>query len=158
MSTTTDLWVQIGKVKIVDYVTATVFDMARAFSSSKHDRTLLCSMHTCGVCARLAPNFSSRPEGGRARKKDGANFCDSENLRFCRYHSLRHRSTTRLRERGEELGRGLLARIASESVWHVTINVASNRKVGEPPPLHVDATSDTSDTTSPVRRRKNGNV
>ena len=72
-----------GKVKIVDYVTATVFDMACAFSSSKHDRTLRCSMHTCGVCARLAPNFSSRPERGRARKKDGANFCDSENRRFC---------------------------------------------------------------------------
>ena len=27
----------------------------------------------------LVPNFSSQPEGDRARKKDGANFGDSKN-------------------------------------------------------------------------------
>ena len=32
----------------------------------------------CGECTNVAPNFSSRPEGGRLRKKDGANFSNSE--------------------------------------------------------------------------------
>ena len=32
----------------------------------------------CGECMNVAPNFSSRPEGGRLRKKDGANFSNSE--------------------------------------------------------------------------------
>ena len=36
----------------------------------------------CGVCTSLAPNFSSQPEGGRARKKDGANFGKSKNIDF----------------------------------------------------------------------------
>ena len=35
-----------------------------------------------GMCANLVPNFSSRPEGDRARKKDGTNFGKSEKLTF----------------------------------------------------------------------------
>ena len=39
-------------------------------------------LRTRGVCGSLAPNFSSQPEGDRARKKDGANFAKSRNHTF----------------------------------------------------------------------------
>ena len=35
-----------------------------------------------GMCTSLVPNFSSQPEGDRARKKDGTNFGDSKNFDF----------------------------------------------------------------------------
>ena len=47
-------------------------------------------MYAFGVCTSLAPNFSSQPEGDRARKKDGANSGDSKNVGF--YDDIPHRT------------------------------------------------------------------
>ena len=49
-------------------------------------RVHVCRLRSHGMCANLVPNFSSRPEGDRARKKDGTNFGKSEKLTLSLTH------------------------------------------------------------------------